>query len=72
MITETRQHAHDRGYQDGYEGLKAGSGYAHNDRRPQVASRILAYYTGYGEGVFARREGRLPSAKDKDPRGEVK
>ena len=64
---ETRQHAHDRGYVDAFIHDKApDSGYADDDQRPQVSTRVLAYYTGYGEGKFAKRENRLPNQKDKE------
>ena len=62
-VLETRQQARDRGYRDGWDGRPAG--YESRDDGDYAASRELAYYTGYGEGRFARRTGHLPCPGDR-------
>jgi hypothetical protein len=65
MIEESRARAYDRGFRDAHLGKQSDSGYKIWDSRPVVSTRLLAYFTGYGEGLFASREHRLPTGDDK-------
>lgn len=64
-LIESRQNARDRGYRDAYAGNIPNPGYNEDDHRPQVATRILAYFTGYGDGVFSKKTGSLPTIDDR-------
>lgn len=65
---ESRQSAYDRGYYDARKRKPPVSGYENDERasREYVAHRVLAYFTGYGDGKFANETGRVPGRADRE------
>ncbi len=61
---ESRHDAFNRGYRDAYAGKEPAPDYQDDDLR--APTRLLAYYTGYGNGCFARITRKLPTEQDKE------